>query len=267
MHCYKDEYGFERNHFMDMKKVRKLIKKNTFVSCIPLISTNRNELLADVEGAVANGCDFLEWRRDHFMPGEVLTAVEEQVLLSEIKTRMPEQGLIYTYRSHREGGVCKTADEIRATAMIAAIKSNYIDYLDVELNSETTFLEQLKVALKTSETQWLVSSHNFEKTPVIAEISAVFRAMEEAGGDVLKLAVMPQSIDDVRHLIEATLTYNEKSPKPMIAIAMGSLGVITRIAPDLCGGSLTFVAGAGKTAPGQLSLEEIIDLRKRMALI
>lgn len=50
------------------------------------------ELLADVEGAVANGCD-LEWRRDHFMPGEVLTAVEEQLLLNEIKTRMPEQGL------------------------------------------------------------------------------------------------------------------------------------------------------------------------------
>jgi len=78
---------------------------------------------------------------------------------------------------------------------------------------------------------------------------------------------MPQSIDDVRHLIQATLTCNEKSQKPLIAIAMGSLGAITRIAPDLCGGSLSFTAGTGKTAPGQLSLEEIIDLRKRMALI
>lgn len=252
---------------MNMKKAAKLIRKNTFISCIPLISTNRDELLADVEGGVANGGDILEWRRDHFMPGEVLTAVEEQVLLSEIKTRMPNQGLIYTYRSHQEGGVCETTDEIRAAAVIAAIKSNQVDYVDVELNSEAAFLEQLKGALKTSDTQWLVSHHNFENTPGVAEICAVFEAMEEAGGDVLKLAVMPQSSEDVRHLIQATLIHNEKSQKAMIAIAMGSLGAMTRIAPDLCGGSLTFAAGAGKTAPGQLSLEEIIDLRKRMALI
>jgi len=252
---------------MSMKKAFKLIRKNTFISCIPLISANRNELLADVEVGVANGCDFLEWRRDHFMPGEQLTAAEEQDLLNEIKTRMPNQGLIYTYRSHLEGGVYETRDEIRTAAVIAAIKSNRVDYVDVELNSDPALLEQIKEVLKTSETQWLVSSHNFEKTPPVAEINAVFCAMERAGGDVLKLAVMPQSMDDVRHLIQTTLTYNENSRKPMIAIAMGSLGAITRIAPDLCGGSLTFAAGAGKTAPGQLSLEEIIDLRKRMALI
>ena len=256
-----------RKNFMKTKKAFKLIRKNTFISCIPLISANRDELIADVEVGVANGCDFLEWRRDHFMAGELLTAEEEQDLLAEIKTRMPDQGLIYTYRSHLEGGVCETADEIRTAAIIAAIKSNRVDYVDVELNSEPAFLERITGALKASESQWLVSHHNFEKTPTTEEINAVFRAMEAAGGDVLKLAVMPQSIDDVRHLIQATLTYNEKSQKPMIAIAMGSLGSITRIAPDLCGGSLTFAAGAGKTAPGQLSLEEIIDLRKRMALI
>jgi 3-dehydroquinate dehydratase-1 len=48
---------------------------------------------------------------------------------------------------------------------------------------------------------------------------------------------------------------------------MGSLGGLTRIAPDIFGGSLTYVAGTGKTAPGQLTLEEIMDMRKRMSLI
>ncbi|WP_296557634.1 type I 3-dehydroquinate dehydratase [uncultured Acetobacterium sp.] len=252
---------------MNIKKVHKLIKKNTFSACIPLISNSRDELLSDVEMGVANGCDFLEWRRDHFMPGVTLTTGEEIELLKEIKTRMPNQGLIYTYRSHREGGVFETPDAIRLIAVLAAIKSNRVDYVDVELASEPAFLEPIKGALKTAETQWLVSHHNFEKTLATAEMAAVFSAMEDAGGDVLKLAVMPHSMDDVRHLIQTTLAYNEKSEKPMIAIAMGSLGAITRIAPDLCGGSLTYAAGAGKTAPGQLSLEEIVDLRKRMALI
>lgn len=252
---------------MDTKKTYKLIEKNTFTSCVPLISANRNELLADVEVGVANGCDFLEWRRDHFMPGEILTVADEQDLLSEMKIRMPDQGLIYTFRSHCEGGAVETSDEIRAAAVMAAIKSNRVDYVDVELNNSAPFLTRIKEALKTSETQWIVSYHDFAKTPTTAEIWDIFTAMEEAGGDLLKLAVMPQSTDDVRRLMQATLTYNEKFPKAMIAIAMGAKGSITRIAPELCGGSLTFVAGAGKTAPGQLSLEEVVDLRKRMALI
>jgi 3-dehydroquinate dehydratase-1 len=99
------------------------------------------------------------------------------------------------------------------------------------------------------------------------EISMIFAEMEKMGGDVLKLAVMPNSKEDIRHLIEATLNYERNSEKTIIAIAMGQLGGLTRIAPDIFGGSLTYVAGTGKTAPGQLTLEEIMDMRKRMSLI
>lgn len=250
-----------------MEKVFKIISKNTFASCIPLISQNRNELLADVEVGVANGCDFLEWRRDHYMPGDVLIPEDELELLTEIKKRMPNQGLIYTYRSHHEGGVFETPDEVREVAINTAIKSNLVDYVDVELHSESAFLERIKAVLKTSHTQWVVSHHNFEETPTSNEISAIYAAMESAGGDVLKLAVMPNAMDDIRQLMCATLNHNGQSEKAIIAIAMGESGGITRIAPELCGGSLTYVAGAGKTAPGQLSLEEIVDLRKRIALI
>lgn len=44
-----------RKNFMKTKKAFKLIRKNTFISCIPLISANRDELIADVEVGVANG--------------------------------------------------------------------------------------------------------------------------------------------------------------------------------------------------------------------
>ena len=250
-----------------MEKIFKIISKNTFASCIPLISANQDELLADVEVGVANGCDFLEWRRDHYMQGTVLTPEDELKLLTEIKKRMPNQGLIYTYRSHYEGGVFKTATEVREAAIDTAIKSNLVDYVDVELQSEAAFLQRIKQALNMNPTQWIVSHHNFEKTPTSEEIGAIYAAMESVGGDVLKLAVMPNSINDIRQLICASLNHNEQSEKAIIAIAMGEAGGITRIAPELCGGSLTYVAGAGKTAPGQLSLEEIIDLRKRIALI
>lgn len=252
---------------MKIKEVIKHIEKNTFSSCIPITSRNQNDLLADVEAGVANGCDFLEWRRDHFMPGEMLKSEEELKLLNEIKARMPNQGLIYTYRSHREGGICHTSDEVREAAITTAIKSNMVDYIDVELNNEAAFLERIKQALKVSSTQWIVSHHNFEKTPSSKKIETLYTAMDSLGGNVLKLAVMPHSMADLRYFLGETLIYNEKTEKTIIAIAMGELGGITRIVTELCGGSLTYTAGTGKTAPGQLSLEEIVDLRKRIALI
>lgn len=252
---------------MNTEKEIKLIEKNKFASCIPLISSNKSALLADVDKAVDSGCDFLEWRRDHFMKGEDLSQEDEIANLNEIKKRMKNQGLIYTYRSHLEGGIFETSDTIREAAIKAAIESNLVDYIDVELASDQVFLGKIKEALKNSKTQWIVSHHNFDKTPGTAEIEAIYAAMENSGGDVLKLAVMPQSAEDIRHLMKATLAYNEGAEKPIIAIAMGSIGGITRIATELCGGSLTYAAGIGKTAPGQLKLEEIIELRNRMALI
>ncbi len=252
---------------MKCDKVFKRIEKNTFASCIPIISRNQNELLADVEAGVANGCDFLEWRRDHFMPDEVVESDDEINLLNAIKARMPNQGLIYTYRSHREGGVCLTSDEIREAAITTAIKSKVVDYVDVELNNEATFLERIKQVLKDSCTQWIVSHHNFEKTPNSKEMTALYTAMDSIGGDVLKLAVTPHTTADLRCVLRETLNYNDQSEKTIIAIAMGELGGITRIVTELCGGSLTYTAGTGKTAPGQLSLEEIVDLRKKIALI
>lgn len=252
---------------MNVKSDIRLIEKNKFATCMPLISANKNELFVDVEAGVKCGYDFLEWRRDHFMKGKMISREEEIDILKEIKKRMKTQGLIYTYRSHLEGGVYETSDDVREAAVKAAIESNVVDYVDVELESNEMFLEEIRTALKNSRTQWILSHHNYDTIPTNEKIEKIYKSMEAQGADALKLAVTPHSIDDIRHLIMATLLYNDCSQLPVIAIAMGHLGAITRIATELCGGSLTYVAGNEKTAPGQLNMEEIIELRKRMALI
>ena len=127
---------------MFMKNEIKSIEKNKFASCIPLISADKSELLADVEAAVRNECDFLEWRRDYFMKGETLSRQEELDVLKEIRRRMKNQGIIYTYRSHLEGGVYETLDDIREAAINTAIESDMVDYVDVELESNDRFFRQ-----------------------------------------------------------------------------------------------------------------------------
>jgi 3-dehydroquinate dehydratase-1 len=251
---------------MIIKNEIKLIEKNKFAACIPIISAQRSELMADVDAAVGNECDFIEWRRDYFRQGEILSRQEEMEILKEIGQRMKNQGLIYTYRSHLEGGVYATSDAIREVAIKTAIESGIVDYVDVELESNHQFLERIIAAIKDKPTGWIASHHNFRKTPAASEIESIYALMEASGADVLKLALMPNTVEDVRHLLLANLLHNELSELPLIAIAMGELGGMTRIAPELCGGSLTYAAGAGKTAPGQMDLAEIRAFRKKLGL-
>lgn len=247
---------------MGIKKT--VIEKNKFASCLPLISGTEMGLFEEIEKTGTGQFDFLEWRRDYFRPGEVLTFDEETRILGELKKRCGNCGIIYTYRSHCEGGACETANGVRLEAL--DFVKTLVDYVDVELESESSFLKGVKEILINTDCGLILSHHNFNKTPRGKDIEKIYDAMENQGADVLKLAVNPYSEGDVRQIICASLKKNESTSKPIIAIAMGTLGCITRIAPDLCGGSLTYVTGSGKTAPGQLTIEEIMSHRKSLGL-
>jgi 3-dehydroquinate dehydratase len=54
--------------------------------------------------------------------------------------------------------------------------------------------------------------------------------MAQLNGDVVKLAVMPESNDDVLNLMVATHDASQNISQPIITMAMGSLGAVTRVA-------------------------------------
>ena len=57
-------------------------------------------------------------------------------------------------------------------------------------------------------------------------------AMQQAGADLPKLAVMPQSRADVLELLAATAEMTDHHPEtPVITMSMGALGAVSR----LCG--------------------------------
>jgi 3-dehydroquinate dehydratase-1 len=81
---------------------------------------------------------------------------------------------------------------------------------------------------------------------------------------VLKLAVKTETSLELQRLIKASLDF--QTDRAMIVIGMGSAGAVTRIAPEILGGSLSFAAGVKKTAPGQLEIAEISKLRDLLGL-
>src|SRR5699024_12226292 len=96
------------------------------------------------------------------------------------------------------------------------------------------------------------SNHDFRATPPVEEIVGRLEAMQVAGADVAKIAVMPQSAADVVTLIDATQRRHRESAIPLITMSMGTLGALTRIGGGTFGSAATFATLGAAPAPGQL---------------
>ena len=81
--------------------------------------------------------------------------------------------------------------------------------------------------------------------------------MEKCGADVCKMAVMPNSPDDVLNLLSATNDAHALINRPLITMSMGKWGLISRLSGELFGSSLTFGCVGNASAPGQIEADEL----------
>lgn len=242
--------------------MKKEITKNDYGLCMPLTGKNMQALEDEISQGALENYDFFEWRRDYFEDD----LKDESDYLKKIRTLIKEKALIYTFRNEREGGVSTLPDQVRLAKIKGAIKSGLVDYIDIELNNQAYFLGEIEKMIGDSIVKKILSYHDFDQTPPDRTIIQLLDQMVLNQADVLKLALHPRSKDDLRRLIRLSLNYSQKTPKPIVLIAMGVLGKITRVAPEICGGSLSFSSGKKSTAPGQVSFEEISRQRKVLGL-
>ncbi len=102
------------------------------------------------------------------------------------------------------------------------------------------------------------SYHDFERTPSREEILRRLLFMDRMGVDIPKMAVMPQEREDVICLMEATsLADRLIVEKPIITMAMGRLGEVTRLSGENFGSSVSFGCMEQSSAPGQIPVEHL----------
>ncbi|NLL12552.1 MAG: type I 3-dehydroquinate dehydratase [Fibrobacter sp.] len=129
----------------------------------------------------------------------------------------------------------------------------FVDCVDIELG---TPISKEILACSKGKTI-LVSEHDFEKTPSIDALqSMVDRALLQ-GADIIKIAVMARSTADVTRL----LRFTEDCKVPLVTIAMGPLGSVSRVIAPLFGSLFTYGFIHRPVAPGQLSVEKLIEER------
>jgi 3-dehydroquinate dehydratase-1 len=224
--------------------------------CVPLVGRTLQELIDEAQYVKTLGADIVEWRVDYFEYVEDIAKVV--YILSDIRRILAETPFIFTFRSRREGGEKEISTEYYFELNKAIIKSRNVDFVDLELFNEETILKTLVEQAHSNDIYVIISNHDFIKTPSKDEIISRLIRGQDFGADIPKIAVMPSNALDVLTLLDATNTmFNQYPQRPLITMAMGDLGKISRISGEIFGSSITFAAAKKSSAPGQVHINEL----------
>ena len=228
---------------------------------VPLVARDEAALSAALKNLEHACFDIIEFRADYFDQAgnpEYLLAQAEAV-----RRAFPETPLLFTFRQAEEGGEYPCSKAYYFELLDKAAASGIIDIIDIELSAGESEVCQVVAAAKAHDTAVLMSNHDFHQTPAKSDITGRLKKMEEAGADICKIAVMPQSPADVLTLLGATWEARQTANRPIVTISMGKLGLVSRIAGSTFGSAITFGTAGTASAPGQLdsaNLKNILDV-------
>ena len=236
----------------------------------PVMGQMANEVRAAVEKAVEAQsailekaaefstlrADCVEWRVDLFEaaadPGAVVHC------LAKLRVLLKEKLLLVTLRTKEEGGSIPVSHEGYLRFLRTVLDTDCADLIDIEFFTAGADLPALVQDAHTAGVKVVCSSHDFHKTPPKAEMVSRMVAMQQAGADLPKLAVMPQSRADVLELLAATAEMTDHHPEtPVITMSMGALGAVSRLCGEAFGSAMTFANPGTASAPGQVGLDVV----------
>lgn len=221
---------------------------------VSLMCRTDDELPQRASEAVAAGADCLEWRVDFC--DSPISRNELMSASAKLREAVPATPIVFTFRSKGEGGQRQMSNEEYAHMCETAIQSGAVDFVDVELRREDDLVRSLVHTAHDYGVLAIVSYHDFEGTPTVDDMVGLLNRMACLGADIPKLAVMAKSSEDALRLMQATTIARESLKKPLLTMAMGREGVLTRLAGEAFGSCLTFCALGSASAPGQVGLNE-----------
>jgi len=202
------------------------------------------QLMADGVPLVELRLDFL--RRDPDLPR----------LLQEKQSQ-----IIVTCRRPEDGGLWRDSEDKRIKLLRQAIIDG-VEYVDLEEDTAKTIPRHGK-------TRRIVSYHNLKETP--EDLQAVWDRLARCDPDIIKIAVMPQSIRDVFRVFDlqkanagkgSSLAATRNDAIQTVAISMGEVGFMTRVLAHKFGAPFTYSTFSSKRviAPGLPTYKTLRDV-------
>lgn len=228
---------------------------------VPITAKTKQQALEQAKIIAENpNADMAEFRIDLLDFASDSKAVI--ALGQELNQILKNKPLIATIRTANEGGQLKISDADYESTYTEYLKQPFMQLLDIEMFRDQARVEKLTQRAHQKNVLVILSNHDFDKTPAQQEIEQRLFKQDEMGADILKIAVMPQSKQDVLTLMNATFNVSQKSKKPLLTMSMGRLGTISRVATANMGGSMSFGMIGEASAPGQIDAAHLKQFLK-----
>ena len=225
----------------------------------PIVARTREQAIAQAMGLVGLPVEVVEWRADYFV-GDA-TAILDTLRELRNKLSIP---LLFTYRTKAEGGEGNISPQEYASLCRSAAQSGNVDFIDVELRLGDEEVRILVSDIHAAGSLTVISFHDFHHTPKKEQLLNTLLHMSELGADIPKIACMPNTPQDILELLAASEEYSRIADRPFLAISMGAMGAVSRIAGETFGSSLTFGAAEETSAPGQIPVSELERILKAL---
>ncbi len=220
---------------------------------ISVMGKDKAECLQTIEEGKVAGCDCFEWRGDFSDCRHDADAMIE--LGKAIASSVPNNPLLFTFRSTSQGGNDTFSVEEYVALNKALIEAEILDMIDIESWIGDTAIRELIECAKAHQVVTLVSYHNFAGTPSRQWLVNLMTHALDLGADIPKCAVMAKDAHDTLELLSATEEVRRlHTTGPLLTMAMGREGSISRLAGEYFGSALTFCSLSQSSAPGQVDV-------------
>ena len=230
---------------------------------VPITGQTQEEILLEAHQARKSSCDLVEWRIDLF---EEVKQDDVVANLSHQVRELIQKPLLITFRSVAEGGSLALPVEEYYILYRNIMLNGSVDLIDLELALPDYIILGLKNIAYLNNVEIVMSSHDFNGTPHQNILLHKLKQMHIKGANIAKIAVMPTDAEDVLTLLSTSLAASKEFDIPIITIAMGELGMVSRFTGELFGSAATFASLADCSAPGQLPLNTVRELQDLLKL-
>ena len=225
---------------------------NSIRICVPICEQSlRAAELAIVKAAEIG--DLIEVRLDCVDPVQLADSFRNGEHLFD----QSQRPTILTFRPTEQGGHRKLDTKARLFFWLFS-RPTSAEFLDIELDLALN-ASVFDYGKKVDWTRVICSHHNFVGVP--GDLDRIFERMIQSPARILKIAFRAGDITDCIAAFQL-LDRARSEGREMIAIAMGTAGILTRVLGPCRGAFLTYGALETEraTAPGQVTARELRNL-------
>ncbi|HEX2582760.1 MAG TPA: shikimate dehydrogenase [Chlamydiales bacterium] len=189
---------------------------------------------------------------DKSLAMELRVDLLDRIDLEEIQNflRNSIRPVLLTVRKASQGGKFQ-GGELERETLIQRLLALEPPFFDLEWDMSPTFLREMIES--HPKTKFILSYHNFQEVP--ANLDEIYQSMQKYAVFHYKIAAMAHSTNDALKLLLFAKKYSAVS-----AICMGEKGAFARVLGPIAGNRIGYASAGEKTGPGQLTVQELVDV-------